>query len=212
MICRDTRKDYTYFEKYISDQEKRITRFENIRTKLSAEDKIKECDGILSNLQRNMFLAKFSAGYLIGDLISSFNTYIDQLILAKDVSYDELINAIAINIVLDAGRNKDLSVLASNNENDVLTKALLGMPGEERQLIYESNYESFYQFLTDSISETEFIRYITEDWYDSCEDLYWYDSLKSDNDTYVGYWCWIAAAVLKLKNKSTENVYIPSIV
>lgn len=211
MICRDTRKDYTYFEKYISDQDKRIARFEDIRAKLSAVDKIKECNGLLSNLQRNMFLAKFSAGYLKEDLCAAFNAYIDQLLLVKDTSYDELINAIAIDIVLDAGRGKDICILASDNENDILTDTLLGISGEGKQLIYNSNYEPFYQFLNDTLSADDFIRYINDEWYSSCKDLYWYDSLKSDNETYVGYWCWLAAAILKVKNFTVENIYIPKV-
>lgn len=211
MICRDTRKDYTYFVKYISDQEKRITRFEDIRANLSAEDKIKECNGMLSNLQRNMFFAKFSAGYSKEDLCTAFNTYIDQLLLAKDALYDELINAIAIDIVLDAGRRKDLCILALDNENDILTDTLLGISGESKQLSYKSNYEPFYKFLTDAISTDDFIRYINDEWYSACKDFYWYDSLKSDNETYVGYWCWLAAAILKVKNFTVENIFIPKV-
>ena len=211
MICRDSRKDYTYFERYIGDQEKRIARFEDIRAKLSAEDKIKECNGMLSNLQRNMFLAKFSAGYSKAELLSSFNAYIDQLLLVQDASYDEVVNAIAINIVLDAGRETDLCNLASNNEKDILIDALLGLSGGDEQLLYKSNYEIFYQFLTETISEEDFMRYIINEWYSSCKELYWYDSLNSDSDTYVGYWCWIAAAILKIRNKTVDNEYIPKL-
>lgn len=209
MICRDTRKDYYYFEEYISNQKKRITRFENIREKLSDEDKIKECNVVLANLHKNMFFAMFSAGYERNELIKSFNTYIDYMLLAKDVSYDELVNAAAIDIFLNSARKKELSVLSSISEKDALSDALLGIPREDEYLLYKANYEVFYKFLNDAISKEDFIKYITDEWYASCKDLYWYDSLKSESDTYVGYWCWLAAAILSLKELSVDNEYIP---
>lgn len=211
MTCRDNRKDLTYFDKYISDQEKRIHRFEDVRTQLSDEERIKDCNMILANLQRDMFYAKFSAGYSKDDLNSAYHAYIDQMLLDSSVSYDELANAIAINIFLDADRNKDLLAISSNVEKDALIDALLGISGEHDHLIFKDNYGIFFEFLNDDMSKEDFIRYINDEWYTSCKDLYWYDSLNSNSDTYVGYWCWIAAAICKMKGLTIDNIYIPKV-
>ena len=58
------------------------------------------------------------------------------------------------------------------------------------------------KFLMDSlqgnVTLAELKDYIENRWYDDNGDAVWYDSHKSDSDTYCGYWCYIGAAIVKI--------------
>lgn len=66
------------------------------------------------------------------------------------------------------------------------------------ELMYPNDYGIFLDFLNKKVSTDEFIEYMDNDWYASCKECYFYDSHKTDNETYTGYWSWLAAAILKM--------------
>ena len=63
-MLRDSIKSEAYFEKYIQDQEKRIRRFQKMAAGLpeTETEKIKRCNRVVANFQRDLICAKYSAG------------------------------------------------------------------------------------------------------------------------------------------------------
>ena len=73
------------------------------------------------------------------------------------------------------------------------------------------NYEFFFDYLAGNVNYSDFTTFIENKWYSTCSDLYWFNNLKSKQDIYTGYWCWLGAAVLKMKKvKSSMIKYIPN--
>ena len=65
--------------------------------------------------------------------------------------------------------------------------------------------------LENKISTEKFIEYMDKTWYDSCKDFSFYDAHNNKNKTYTGYWCWLAAAVLKIRSiNNVSGKYIPT--
>lgn len=80
----------------------------------------------------------------------------------------------------------------------------------ESKLLYADYYIVFYQYATGQTDFTEFSAYMNNRWYDSNEAMYWYDSHKKKEDVYTGYWCWLAAALMKIRKATCKDVsYVP---
>jgi hypothetical protein len=82
-----------------------------------------------------------------------------------------------------------------------------------KMIIYTSLWivtSYFCDFIDDKIKKNEFIEFMDNQWYDTCKDCSFYDSHKNDQKTYTGYWCWLAAAIIKMKSiKDISGKYIP---
>lgn len=61
----------------------------------------------------------------------------------------------------------------------------------------ESN-TSYFKTLFFAEDKQSVIVQLLTDWYSVHKDAYWYDSHKSQNDTYCGYWCFEVPALLKI--------------
>lgn len=213
MICRDTQKDSTYFEEYILEQKNRISQFVEVKKQLDSKEKIEKCNSIISSLERDLFCAQFSAGYSREELIDTFHEYVCLFVNTEDISYEEYINALAINILLDAGNDDLLKSIRPSFDVDALLELLLYGDTDKKELNFPDYYQVFLDYMNENVSTDYFIDYIANKWYSSSYNLYWYESLDNENNTYVGYWCWLAAAILKNKRitlKEKPN-YIPSI-
>jgi hypothetical protein len=47
-------------------------------------------------------------------------------------------------------------------------------------------------------------------WYSTCEEFSWFDTHKSKENVYMGYWSWLAAAIIKKKGIKVEKMkYVP---
>lgn len=213
MICRDNRKDTLYFQEYIAEQEKRIKRFQEAKCNLTDENSLKECSMYLSSMLKDMFSAKYSAGYSKDELLIVFDEYLNEVMNTDDLSYEEYINIISIDVLLDAGKKDLIKNLDLSYVSDALTEFLLLGSTNRSDLRFEGYYAIFYSFANGNTSEAEFYEYIKKDWYSNSKECAWYASLDNENDTYVGYWCWLAAALIKEKglNVPSDIEYIPII-
>lgn len=136
------------------------------------------------------------------------------------VKYTEKLDEILIDSVMILFELKDAdksAVMATDGFDDALVKRLKryidrSYPGdnEEDTLMFPDSYKIFYDYLRNRVGTKEFIRYVDKNWYSSCKENSFYDSHTKDTKTFTGYWCWVAASVLKMKAGSkVSGKYIP---
>lgn len=219
-MVRDIYKDEQYFINYLSYQKKRIQKFEDVLKQLSESevDKIAKCERFLVDFYKDTFTASYSAGMTFEDTKQYFVQYLNALEKCGVSSYTELVDVLSLMILFEM-REIDLKKLRINGRyEDPLVKELENyIKNSENldevnsgELRYPEYYNSFYQYLCDGIPTDELISYMEYEWYPSSKGLPWYDSHMSDENIYAGYWCWLAAAVLKIKSvKHSKGKYIP---
>ena len=214
-MIRAQYKDQEYFKKYILDQEERIAKFGNIINNLDKSDtsKISQCKKVMSGLYRDLISAKYSLGLPKEELDDDVKAYL-RFIEEPD-SYNEMIDILSMMIIFgeDAGLYKEIS--SNTKYDDALIAKLknvlsISSNGTLSNLKFPDRYEIFMNYLNGKIEADKFIRYIDEKWYNTCSNDYFYDSHKKGTSTYTGYWCWLAAALLKIHPLSeAKGKYIP---
>lgn len=213
-MSRDKRKNDRYFEDYIIFQNKRIAKFKSMaETQPDTEqDKRKKILRIVGNFQKDLFTAKYSIGASKQELKKIFDDYIEILQIIKTNEYGEYVDVMAIGVLFDMNL-KDLQTIAGNDGlHDGIVNVLVNYPDiSNKPLCYPQYYQAFYDYITGKTDIEEFSKYLSVTWYDSSKEFSWYDSHKSKENVYVGYWCWLAAACIILrKEKSIYNIpYIP---
>ncbi|MCH5249594.1 MAG: DUF1910 domain-containing protein [Lachnospiraceae bacterium] len=216
---RDNYKSIDYFEKYLKNQKSKIAKFNGVLSKIDENDadKIRQCKRILANFYMDLFTAEYSYGASKDELERTFSEYCNLVKESAVDSYSEMVDLLSISILLDWQENVKW---IKNNEtfDDSLIKSLKAYLYGDGQindasldLKYPDYYKVFAEYLDGIKDAEELIQYVNKEWYSSSIDMSWYDSHLSKEDIYVGYWCWLAAAVLKIKECSISNEkYIPS--
>ena len=214
--CRAQFKNDSYFNKYIEEQTKRIEKFKDTHVDGKAESSRVVT---LSNLYKDLIYAKYSYGCSISDIKSTVKEYL-ELLAANTTSissYNDMIDILSFIIVFRPDV-KETPILNYSKYDDALVLSLksyikkntINVDGDKK-LTHPKEYKPFYDYLTDVIDEDEFKKFMDKEWYDSCTNCSWYNSHKRETDTYVGYWCWLAAAICKIKKNGIDNQYVPKI-
>ena len=216
---RDSLRSKDYFNKYIEGQRVRIEKFKDALTKLDGnnEAKVKQCKRILANLFRDIFVASYSNGLSKEELRSFFLEYCNFVKESSVDSYGEMVDILSIGILLDCQEAIGWINRVEAYE-DSLSKGLKAyLFGHKSGNSFASNlkypdyYRAFADFLDGVTSTSGFLNYAADEWYDSSVDMAWYNSHLKKEDIYVGYWCWLAAAALKMKGCSLARArYVPS--
>ena len=210
-------KDELYFDEYIFSQEERIEKFTKVLEKLNTddEDKIKQCKSYLSGFYFDLINAKYSLGLQRDEIITDVNELFNYV--CEVSSYNDMINYLSLAIVFDIDKKRLKSILQCKTYDDILISELKGyILGEKKEydnllLKYSDHYKLFCDFIDEKIEKSEFIEFMDNQWYDTCKDCSFYDSHKNDKKTYTGYWCWLAAAIIKMKSiKDISGIYIPT--
>jgi len=145
--------------------------------------------------------------------------YLKQLSLS---SYDEMLWMLSLGYLLDIP-DKYIHILTNvidrYQAKDFLLEFLIRAKIKERQPIMEESYERFFGIpnifssLRQAIievdkenAETLVDQFITKEWYKGHKDSGWYNNHKNDHhDVYCGYWCFEAAAVVKIMRLNDSN-------
>lgn len=207
-----------YFEEYINSQKQRIVKFSKVLESLDPTDqkKIVQCKAYLVEFNKNLLSAEYSAGRSKEQIKRTFTEYLSLL---KDVpisSYADMVDALALAILYDCSESDIAAILNETKFDDALTRKMKDyiLSGAystcKASLEYESHYQVFDEYLNGELDLKEFLKYMENGWYNSCTDFAFFDAHKNIENVYTGYWCWLAAAVLKM-NAVTEVVssYIP---
>lgn len=219
-MSREYYKDDRYFEDYIICQNKRIDKFSDALNKLrdGDESKVTQCQRYLANFYRDLLSAKYSIGASKHEVQRYYLKYLEIVAQCGVSDYAEMIDILSLAILFDVTIDHDIKVILENTVYDVdsmicILKKILQKHYsivESNYLLFPQNYEVFYKFIKGTIDTKEFLKFIEEEWYDSCKDFAWYDSHKNKENSYVGYWSWLAGAALKINSVVVEDIkYVP---
>jgi hypothetical protein len=210
-------KDELYFDEYIFSQEERIEKFKKVLESLNKtdEDKIKQCKNYLSGFYLDLINAKYSLG-LQKDVINIDVNELFNYVCEVD-SYNDMVNYLSLAIIFDINQKKIKNIMQCDKYDDKLIYELKrhvfreNNQYEKTPLKYPDHYKIFCDFIDNKIMKSEFIEFMDNQWYDTCKECSFYDSHKNDKRTYTGYWCWLAAAIIKMKSiKDISGIYIPT--
>lgn len=219
-MVRDTRKDQAYFEEYIEKQEKRIGKFQQTLeqlTKSGAErGKCQQCCIYLEKLCWDMLVAQYSIGSGKDALDKWFTQYCEYVRAQDSLTYNEALNVFSMAILLE---KKDVDILTPYPEDALLDglksysigQAVAGI--ENTNLAFPKIFQEFFRCLQGELDAEALRDYVEKKWYPSNREEAWYDSDKRSKGTYCGYWCFVGAAVAKIRGFHTEDfegcVYFP---
>ena len=220
-MLRDWIKTEEYFEKYISYQKERIRKFTEALSQSDEKDssRIIQCNMFLANYYKDLFVAEYSYGAMQEELTSIFLKYTEVLKVAGIRSYSDMVDLLSIGILLDCQIDKDwLSEVKqfddalTINLKRVLNKENVREHSDSGELKYPKYYKIFLDYLYNKITLPQLEDYVLNEWYKESSELSWYDSHLSKENVFVGYWCWVAAAVVKGKGETVGvSKYIPNL-
>lgn len=215
-MSRDSINSAQYFEKYIAEQNIRIKKFENILNELPKNDKkkIRQCERYLANYYKDLMAAEYSAGQDENQINNIFKKYVSAICQCDDIDYAELADILSLSIILKVNVDDVIKKECIKPLKDELISYLLSFieeySYESKELLYEQYYRIFMDYALEKVSTQDFLYYIENEWYDSSKQFSWYNNHESKENVYVGYWCWLAAALIKLQGGVVkDSKYIP---
>jgi hypothetical protein len=211
-MSRDKLKDQSYFENYISSTKKRIDKFMMTAEKLdtSQTEQKKKCLEVVAGLERNLINALYSAGREKKEVEGVVKEYIDIVNNNKVGinSYNDYVDILSLSVIFKIPISKTGEY---SKFEDGMTEYLKSGDIEKiYNLKFADFYGAFADYITDKISTADFSSYMENKWYSTCEEFSWFDTHKSKESVYMGYWSWLAAAIMKKKAVQKEEItYVP---
>lgn len=84
---------------------------------------------------------------------------------------------------------------------------------DNAKLAFPKIFQEFFQCVQGELDEEALKSYIDKKWYPSNRGEAWYDADKRSKGTYCGYWCFVGAAVAKIRGFGAEDfvdcIYFP---
>lgn len=199
---RDTLKTKAYFDEYIKEESERAVKFENkIASGTLPADRLFPVKCKLCTIRINLLIAKYSAGSSTDELRSEFLQIADSVEDCWSAeSYDENLRLLSLCVLFNAGsdiKDRAAKLIREKGEYDSLTECLCsGELTGGASLCYPKVYGELRDILLDG--DTAKIKgYLQKKWYKSHRGSYWFDSHKSKEKLYFGYWAFEVAALMK---------------
>ncbi len=209
MIHKDKYKDSEYFLNYIDEQKRRITKFKKVLDGCGDSEKKKICLIIGSRL-KDLISAQFSANESVSAITASFEEYAECILVTGFSSYSEYVDFLSMQIILGVD---DISIVAPVEYSDDLVCILSNYISNKDNVLtghlcFPDYYGVFKDYGINSIGFNQLMDYMSNKWYTSSVNMYWFGSHLRDNDTYVGYWNYVASALIRVRgdyDKLTEE-------
>jgi hypothetical protein len=210
-MIRDTRKDAGYFKEYLEYQNKRIGEFYKKAETARDDSQSKKLYLYIGGFFRDKLYASYSSGADVIELNSVYKEWLAACEKASSVSYSDLIDLAGLCVLLESGEESVKRVLAlmehGNERDDLLEFFKNFLAGSEHKsggdkIKYDA-YAGLKAVLTstDKVRQAELLRnYVSNIWYSANSDSAWHDAHLGKQDTYVGYWCFVGAAIAKMIN------------
>ena len=151
---------------------------------------------------------------------------LNQYVLSEHFN---VIDILSLGILLDVPlKNYQLmsSVLDKDSVKDSVFEFLLSSKLEERCLTIEENFQAFSWYKDrfiriksiikendNDVAQNELKFFLEKEWYRSLHDTSTYNQHNVKGGRYVGYWCFLAAAIVKIKglddSSFRDNKYYP---
>lgn len=203
-MSRDSRKTKQYFDKYINDQYNRLEEFENLLQTITV-DKHPQIYLYLYNLKFDLYNARYSTGSLKSELKSDVIDLLEYAKNKNEITYMESIDILSLCILYNI-KDFDFNLLT---ERDTLIESLIAYITEgEYSKISEIKYPDSMQEFATIINKKDqelLLTYIKNKWYQSNDEMSWYNSHLNTEEVYTGYWSYLAAAIIKSFNMNKAN-------
>lgn len=211
MMHTDKFKSSDYFQSYIDDQKQRIDRFTKVLD-ICADSEKEKLYRIIGGLVKDLISAQFSNNESFSTIVSSFEKYAECLLVTGFSSYSEYVDFLSLQIILDIS---DVSIETPVDFDDDLTRLLNNYINKEDKplagfLCYPDYYEVFKNYLLGEIDFNELIDYVNNKWYSASVDFFWFGSHLREDNTYAGYWSYIASSSIRVKGdyeKISDGTY-----
>ena len=221
---RDKIKNKNYFNEQLEYVYSSINRYEGLLSKvIEAHGEYSEGANngyaILSMFYTQALNLLYSAGKEIQEMKGDFNNFIKYYTLSWSIDngYIDLIRTLSLGVLLniDTSEFKNLKKKIINEGlDDYLVNFLLSYIDPSWQ--FNSNdfyFKGIYEPVKNIIEEDnryisiELLKvYLEKQWYDIHNECAWYNSHKSKQDTYYGYWAYEAGAIAKILELNDEEL------
>lgn len=217
---RDKLKTEEYFQLRIEREKNNIQEFSDLLKTLDTANEIgiRRNKLFLSNFYRNLLKALYSSGEDIEKIIDPYLGYLEYFkdICSFDVSMYDVIDIFSIGVLLEKHKEKFLQMLIEienkMDKQDGLINCFLSYL-QKKEISYQKSCMEYFNTLAKEENKEEVLYLEIGMWYQHHKDAYWYNSHKSKNNTYYGYWCFEIGALVKIfgldDSRIKENEYYP---
>lgn len=150
--------------------------------------------------------------------------------MGKKVIYIYILELISIAVLITAP-NEDFELIGEcidkDGVSDFLYEFLMKSKFKERKDIVAESYSRFFGInqkygrlkyiineMDNSIAEKELKFFLENEWYQNLKDTSLYNQHLNQHNIYSGYWCFVAAAIVKIKglddSSFRNNQYYPN--
>lgn len=220
---RDKIKDENYFKTLIEKEEKNIIMFENA-VKKSIVEKGESDRGtrngfsILINSYQNEINLLYSYGEdleIIEEQYKKLLSYYGKM-WDRKYGYIEMIKVLALAVLFEVDKGEIYSLeerIIYENLDDYLANILIGVidsawTKKGTEFEFKGVYDCLRPILDNKEdNSSELIKeYLQKKWYDIHKECTWYDSHRSSQNIYYGYWSFEAGAIAKILNIDDSNL------
>lgn len=207
---RDQIKNEAYFRKYIQQQEKRISQFENTLKQWELpKERLDLIERKVAELKSSVLTAEYSIGTDLKELSKKWPEVL-CLLSGKwnaNTSQVDIIDAVALAVLYevdDATWDTVSKAACQYGRKDWLVGFLLssregGSDYQAWKVFMKNPYQTLRNIIESSHPKAEDIKeYLEKKWYKGHDFLPWYDIHKSDQMLYCGYWSNETAAAVKI--------------
>ena len=210
---RDIIKSQEYFDECITYEKNNINEFSQVLASLEPENVRGRYNGlmIIANFNKNLFKLLYSVGDSIEDIYIYYKEWIKLYseICTKDDSMYDIIDMFSIAVFYEK-RKEDfaeylIAIVKKLNLDDGMINACLRYLGFD----FKDNKNSILSYLNELLNgenKVENLMRVIKKWYSFHKDASWYDTHKSKNNTYRGYWCVELGAIAKIFKLNDEKL------
>lgn len=204
---RDKIKDSKYYLDNISYEQSRINKFLEALNSLD-ESNVKGIENgnlFLSGFYKNLFKLKYSAGFEVNEIFNEYLCWINHYrkVCNQNDSLYDLADLFAIGVFFDKRKHEFVNILLEIFNKccvtDGMIKCFLSYLIGEEYLYSKSKFDYFDKLYQSKDKEYDLNECIIS-WYELHNDAYWFNSHKSQNNVYCGYWSFDIGAVAKILN------------
>lgn len=208
-MLRDSFKDTSYFNDFISYSEQRIANHKIAlqENKVATDRKFDVHQAIYLN-EFKILIARYSMGDKIEKLVEPYIDLVKSMVMNwTGAEYQDMLWMMAIGIMLNI-ENEIFAILARLVERysvkdyvlQYFINSKLGLPKKTKD--YPIKFERrLVKNLIEPVPEiaSQNIKKYLKSWYTFNHGCYWYDLHKSNNFLYFGYWSFECGAVAKIR-------------
>lgn len=206
---RDRLKDKQYFIEYINEEKKRIEKFEaKLMNNEVKNERILPVRRKIHSLKFQILIARYSMGEKLEQLIDDYKGLVNDMVeLWHPDWYDDMLWMLSIGVMLeidDQSFNILIDLVEKNKKEDWLYYFMINYRNKnytysEYTLMFDEPYKEIYEVVKLENNKISLLReYLQNRWYSGHSDAGWYDSHKSKENLYYGYWSFESGAIVKI--------------